>query len=137
VTNITESWVPFTGVIEMTALVGPTEFGGRSLVYLPKYIPAEDAAFSVSDKALQEQFIQALERMYPKFHSSDVLGFQVSRVKYVVAVPTLNYSKKLPPMHTSIPGLHIINSAHILNGTLNVNETVQLAEQSVVDLLAR
>jgi protoporphyrinogen oxidase len=137
VTNITDPWVPFTGVIEMTALVDPNKFGGRSLVYLPKYVPAEDKAFSISDKALKEQFIQALERMYPHFNSSDVLDFQVSRVKYVVAVPTLNYSKKLPPMHTSIPGLHIINSAHILNGTLNVNETVQLAEQAVVDLLAR
>jgi protoporphyrinogen oxidase len=137
VTNITESWVPFTGVIEMTALVDPKEFGGRSLVYLPKYVPSDDEAFNVSDKVLQEQFIQALEQMYPEFHSSHAIGFQVSRVKYVVAVPTLNYSKKLPPMHTSIPGLHIINSAHILNGTLNVNETVQLAEQAVVDLLAR
>lgn len=135
VTNITDPWVPFTGIIEMTALVDPEEFGGRSLVYLPKYVPAEDGAFSLSDEALQEQFIQALELMYPEFHSIDVLGFQVSRVKYVVAVPTLNYSKKLPPMHTSIPGLHIINSAHILNGTLNVNETVQLAEQAVVNLL--
>jgi protoporphyrinogen oxidase len=137
VTNITDSWVPFTGVIEMTALVNPKEFGGRSLVYLPKYIPSDEEAFSVSDKVLQEEFIQALDQMYPEFHSSHVIGFQVSRVKYVVAVPTLNYSKKLPPMHTSIPGLHIINSAHILNGTLNVNETVQLAEQAVVDLLAR
>jgi protoporphyrinogen oxidase len=137
VTNITDSWVPFTGIIEMTALVNPKEFDGRSLVYLPKYIPVGDEAFVLSDETLEAQFIQALVRMYPGFRSSDVLGFQVSRVKYVVAVPTLNYSKKLPPMQTSISGLHIINSAHILNGTLNVNETVRLAEQAAVDLLAR
>jgi hypothetical protein len=54
----------------------------------------------------------------------------------VVAVPTLNYSQTLPPMQTSLSGLHIINSAHILNGTLNVNETVQLAEQSAAMLLS-
>ena len=75
--------------------------------------------------------------MYPHFQASDVLSFQVSRVKYVVAVPTLNYSQHLPPMQTSIPGLYIINSAHILNGTLNVNETVQLAEQSAAMLLSK
>jgi protoporphyrinogen oxidase len=136
VTNITEDWVPFTGVIEMTTLVNPRAFGGRSLVYLPKYIPAEDPAFGQSDEVLRSQFIQALTQMYPHFQPSDVLSFQVSRVKYVVAVPTLNYSKRLPPMHTSVSGLHIVNSAHILNGTLNVNETVQLAAQAAASLLS-
>src|SRR5450759_4359120 len=38
VTNITDTWTPFTGIIEMTALVDPKELGNRSLVYLPKYI---------------------------------------------------------------------------------------------------
>lgn len=137
VTNITEDWVPFTGVIEMTTLVKPEDFGGRSLVYLPKYVPADDPAFECSDEELQDAFIQALERMYPHFQPSDVLSVQISRVKYVVAVPTLNYSQSLPPTNTSIAGLHIINSAHILNGTLNVNETVQLAEQAATMLLSQ
>jgi protoporphyrinogen oxidase len=136
VTNITDSWVPFTGIIEMTTLVDPTVFEGRSLIYLPKYVPADDPAFERSDEALQEEFVQALAQMYPHFQASDVLCFKVSRVKYVVAIPTVNYSQYLPSMQTSISGLHIINSAHILNGTLNVNETVQLAEQAVARLLS-
>lgn len=136
VTNITDSWVPFTGIIEMTTLVDPKAFGGRSLIYLPKYVPANDSAFELSDDALQAKFIQALEQMYPHFQASDVLAFQVSRVKYVVAIPTVDYSQHLPPMQTSVAGLHIVNSAHILNGTLNVNETVQLAEQAAASLLS-
>ena len=40
-------------------------------------------------------------------------------------------------MTTSVPGIHIVNSAHILNGTLNVNETVQLAEREAKRLLAQ
>jgi hypothetical protein len=39
-------------------------------------------------------------------------------------------------MITSVPGLAVVNSAHIVNGTLNVNETVQLAERAVPELLA-
>ena len=134
VTNITDTWVPFTGVIEMTTLVDPTEFGGRTLVYLPKYVDPSDPAFDLSDQELEDQFVSALEKMYPDFQRSDVLSFQVSRVKHVLAISTLGYSQSLPPMHTSVPGLHIINSAHILNGTLNVNETVQLAEQAAQEL---
>jgi len=39
-------------------------------------------------------------------------------------------------MPTSIPVVYIINSAHIVNGTLNVNETIQLAEKVAEQFLA-
>jgi hypothetical protein len=48
---------------------------------------------------------------------------------------TLNYSKNLPKVKTSIPGVYILNSAHITNGTLNVNETIQLAETKLNEIL--
>jgi len=129
VTNITDDWVPFTGVIEMTTLVNPQQFGGHTLVYLPKYVTSEDPAFQLTDEQLQSQFWQALKRMYPQLQDSDLLTFRVSRVKQVLAIATLNYSQKLPSMNTSIPGLYVINSAQICNGTLNVNETIKLAKQ--------
>ena len=135
VTNITDTWVPFTGIIEMSALVAPKHFGGKTLIYLPKYLVPDDPTFQHSDDAIQTEFIQALERMYPHFSREDVLSFRISRVKYVLAISTLNYSEHLPPMQTSLPGLHIINSAHILNGTLNVNETIQLANEAAQQLL--
>jgi len=136
VTNITEPWLPFTGVIEMSALVEREQFGGHCLVYLPKYVDPEDPAFGLGDDELRARFVTALERLYPGFRREDVLVFKVSRVRRVFALPTLNYSSRLPPMHTSVPGLHIVNSAHILNGTLNVNETLQLAEKAAARLLA-
>ncbi|MEI6332164.1 MAG: NAD(P)/FAD-dependent oxidoreductase [Pseudanabaena sp. ELA645] len=136
VTNITDTWVPFTGVIEMTTLVDRAQFGGNALIYLPKYVVPDDPAFELSDRQLEEKFIQALVYMYPRFERSDVLSFQVSRVRYVLAIATLNYSEKLPPIKTSIPNVYILNSAHILNGTLNVNETIQLAE-SALKILTR
>ncbi|MEO8399204.1 MAG: hypothetical protein ABI550_05230, partial [Ignavibacteriaceae bacterium] len=40
----------------------------------------------------------------------------------------IDYSNNLPPVTTSVKGIHILNSSHIVNGTLNVNETIQLAE---------
>ncbi len=136
VTNITDSWVPFTAVIEMTALVDRKHFGGKALVYLPKYVTPDDPAFNTSDEDIREKFVAALARMYPRFDPSDVLCFQVSRVRYVLAISTLDYSQNLPPMTTSIPGVHIVNSAHIVNGTLNVNETIQLAKRAAGQLLS-
>jgi protoporphyrinogen oxidase len=135
VTNITDPWVPFTAVIEMSALVDRKHFGGHALVYLPKYVTPDDPAFSLSDGEIEAQFVAALTRMYPHLQRRDLLCFRVSRVKYVLALSTLNYSERLPPMTTSLPGVHVVNSAHICNGTLNVNETVQLAEKAAMMLL--
>jgi protoporphyrinogen oxidase len=131
VTNITDDWVPFTGVIEMTALVDPQQFGGRSLIYLPKYAAADDAVFTKSDDEIQQSCLSALARMYPHFCPSDVEAFRVSRVRQVFALSTLGYSTRVPPVATSIPGLSIVTSAQIVNGTLNVNESVRLAEESL------
>jgi protoporphyrinogen oxidase len=134
VTNITESWVPFTAVIEMSAVVDRQEFGGNALVFLPRYIDPADPAFALSDAEIEEQFLTALEKMHPGFRRDEVLAFRLSRVRYVFPIATLNYSERLPPMVTSVPGLYVVNSAHIVNGTLNVNETVQLAERAAADL---
>ena len=136
VTNITDSAIPFTGVIEMSALVDRQEFNGNHLVYLPKYLSPDDPMFDLSDAEIEERFLSGLEKMYPAFDRADVLTFKISRVRNVVALPTLNYSALVPPMDTSIPGLYLVNSSQIVNGTLNVNESVQLAQIAATNLLA-
>lgn len=138
VTNITDTWVPFTGVIEMTTLVDPAQFGGNTLVYLPLYLTQDAAAWQESDDQIRERFLSALERMYPAFRREDVLHFDVARVREVLAVSTLRYSaERLPPMATSLPSVSIVNSAQIAQGTLNVNETVALAENQARALVAK
>jgi protoporphyrinogen oxidase len=128
ITNITDHRVPYTAVIEMTALVPRKYFGDRSLIYLPMYVPSDAPEFKLTDDQVEHRFLDGLERMYPHFSRKDLLCFRISRVKHLLPIPRVNYSKDLPDISTSIPGVHIVNSTHILNGTLNVNETVQLAE---------
>jgi protoporphyrinogen oxidase len=112
VTNITDE-VPFTAVIEMTALVDPEELGGNHLVYLPWYVDAnDDAAFATTDTELRERFWSALKSMHPKLGDDDLVEFKVSRARHVMAL------------------------AMICNGTLNVNETVGIAESAAADLAA-
>jgi protoporphyrinogen oxidase len=135
ITNITEPWVPFTAVIEMSALVDRDQLNGNSLVYLPKYLPSDDPSFDVADEEWRETFIEALFRMYPSLSDDDVLCFRVSRERFVHALSTLSYSDGVPPNTTSLAGVYLVNSAQIVNGTLNVNETVRLAEEALPDLL--
>ncbi len=136
VTNITDSWVPMTAVIESTNIVDREETGGASLIYLPKYVPAAHEMFERSDEDIQEEFLSALEKMDPDFDRDDVRAFRISRTRNVMAIPTLNYSNSLPPQKTSVPGMYLVNSAYILKGNLNVNETITIAEQAIDTVLA-
>jgi len=136
VTNITDPTVPFTGVIEMTAIVDAADFGGRTLVYLPKYLAPDDDLFDVPDDEIEAAFLESLGRMYPNIAEANIEASVVSRARYVLPLNTIGYSTRLPPMRTSVPGIHIVNTAHIVNGTLNVDETVQLANRVAADLAA-
>lgn len=127
---------PFTAVIEMSAFVDPQQFGENSLVYLPKYVAPGDPLFESSDETIRTEFLSTLEEMYPHFNAHDVLAFRVSRVRNVFALSSLDYSSRVPPQDTSLHGVHLICSAHILNGTLNVNETLELAEGAARRLIA-
>ncbi|MFK8110864.1 MAG: NAD(P)/FAD-dependent oxidoreductase [Rubripirellula sp.] len=134
VTNITDTWVPLTAVIEMSTIVNPeTQLGGNHLVYLPKYLPDDHEGLNESDEDYKEKCLSTLEKMYDHFSRDNVLDFKVARAKYVAALATLDYSTKLPPIVTSVPGFYALNSAHILEGNLNVNETITLGETKLAE----
>ncbi|MEL6697478.1 MAG: NAD(P)/FAD-dependent oxidoreductase [Bacteroidota bacterium] len=131
VTNVTDDDTPFTGVIEMTAMVDPEYFGGHHLVYLPKYVKATDDFYSKSDEEIRALFWGKLQSMYSHLEPNDLVDFQIARAKNVFALATKKYSETLPPISMSTPGVHVLNSSHIVNGTLNVNESIMLAEKQL------
>jgi hypothetical protein len=44
---------------------------------------------------------------------------------------TLGYSRSLPGIATSVPGLYTVNSAQLINTTLVVDETLGLADRAL------
>ncbi len=136
VTNITDNGTPFTGIIEMSALIDKKqELNGKNLVYLPKYVDPDDALFNADDRVIRKIFLGALLNMYPEISEADVLYFGVSKARIVFALPTIDYSVNLPGIKTSMENFYIVNSAQIINGTLNVNETIQVAESKLKIIL--
>ncbi|MGI9370209.1 MAG: NAD(P)/FAD-dependent oxidoreductase [Ruegeria sp.] len=136
VTNIVDDGFPFTGVIEMSSLVPVEQTGGHYLVYLPRYHVQQDGIAALADDEIQTLFLTALRKMYPDLTDEDVLSFQVSRVRNVMPIPTINYSQTVLPFNTSKPGLYLVNSSQIVNGTLNVNETIGLANRAISEGVA-
>lgn len=122
---------PFTAVVEMSAFVDRSEFDGKTLIYLPKYCAPDDPLFDESDDQIQSMFLPALKTIYPSFEPSGVEAFKVSRVRTVFPISTLGFSESVPEFDTSLEGVHLVSSAQIVNGTLNVNDTMALSARAV------
>lgn len=136
VTNITDPGFPFTAVIEMSALTGTGPFGGHTLAYLPRYCVRDDAWWDRTDDEVRGLFLAGLQRMYPTLPESAVKAFVVSRAREVQALATIDYTARaLPAVRTSLPSVFVVNSAQIVNGTLNANESVGLANAKARELL--
>ncbi len=107
--------------------------GCHYLVYLPQYLMADDPGLNESEETIHECCLTTLERMYPDFRRQQVRAIQTARARYVMALPTLNYSERRPPVVCSVPGLYLLNNARIVKGNLNVNETLEVLEEDFRD----
>jgi len=130
ITNITDP-TPFTAVIEMDALVGTDPFRGNALVYMPKYVASSDPIFERDDEEITAQFVATILRMYPHLCANDIVAARVAKARFVLPLSTLGYSKRIPGFATSIPNVYVANSTQIVNGTLNVNQTLMLARDAM------
>jgi hypothetical protein len=90
---------------------------------------------NIPDDELSQSFLNDFLRMYPSIAKEDITFCGVSKARNVFSLPTINYSGNLPGIKTSIDNYFIVNSAQIINGTLNVNETIQVAETKLSEIL--
>lgn len=134
-TYLMEQDLPFTAVVEMSSFVDPSQLDGKHLVYLPLYLSAEDPRFRASEEDLRRSFLEGLHRIYPHFQEDHVEAFRVSRVAEVFPLPVLGLAQRIPPANGHLPGLSMLHATQIQHGTLNVNETVGLAERAAASLL--
>ena len=126
VTNLIDPQ-PFTGIIEMSSLIDPEQLKGKTLVYLPRYALSDDPVFDEADSSIEARFIGALETMFDHFDrptskpfESHVPGTSSPGRFWVTATRSRRCARR-------IPGVVTASTAHIVNGTQNVNEVLELA----------
>lgn len=136
VTNVADHAFGFTGVINMSALVDRSELGGYDLVYLPRYGPADDRGFGVSDDVLTAQAHRALARVYADFSPGDVVATRVARAAHVFPFPRIGRAHCLPPARTSLGRIAIVNNARLRYATLNVSDTIGVVDEGLAELEA-
>ena len=111
--NITDTAVPFTGLIETTNLIDPRFVGGNHLVYLPKYILPDNPLGRLPDEQIEEAFLEDLKKMFPDFHKSWVRDIRVMRERFVEPLHSIQETWQTPAVHTPVDQLFLANTSQI------------------------
>ncbi len=131
VTNLLDKSLPFTGIIEVTNITDPAEFGGRHLVYLPKYVTADDPLVNASDDEVTETLLNGLRKVHPDLPPEAVLHTRLFRERHVQPLQEVNYLDQTRGIKTPVDGVYLANSTMLYNSTLNNNAAITLAERAV------
>jgi protoporphyrinogen oxidase len=123
---VVESDLSCGAIMETTNLIRREDLGGISLVYLVNYVPSGHPLFSASERELISRSIAGLEKIFPHFHSSQVLEAHVHKAALVEPVWTLNYSSKLPHRTLLNNSLFLLTTAQLYP---NINSTSNCVKQ--------
>jgi len=133
VLNIGEPAVELTGLIEMTNLIDPrSETGGKSLIYLPRYMDSEAPEFGESDASLRDGILnRGLKRLFPDVDVARAAYCEVHRARFVQPLPLVR-AEALEPERSPAPPpgpFRIVNTSMLRCATLNNNEVIGLVDR--------
>ena len=136
VINLLDRSLPFTGIVEATNIVSPADVEGCHLLYLPKYVTADDELWAAEDRDVLEAFIGGLQRVSPGLIEKDILHAAVFRERHVQPLQEVDWLKRSVGFRTPVKGLYVVNTSMIYNSTLNNNAVVRLAASAVKELVS-
>lgn len=111
--NVNDPKFPYVGVIEHTNFEGPSNYGGRHIVYLSKYLPHTEAQYKMDADEALDFAIPHLQEMFPDFKKDWVLGHHVWKSRWSQPVVERNYSAMIPAEDGPRPGFHLCSMAQI------------------------
>ncbi len=111
--NVNDPSFPFVGIIEHTNFEPAGTYGGEHIVYLSRYLPADDPTYAMSDEAYLEYALPYLKMMFPEFARAWLRQYHVWRAEYAQPVVERNYSSMIPGVRAGPDNVFLCTMAQI------------------------
>jgi protoporphyrinogen oxidase len=133
--NVADPSFPFVGIIEHTNLDSRENYNGEHIVYLSKYLPTTEKLFSFTPDEMLEYCIPFIQRIFPEFNRSWIIGHHVWKAQYSQPVITKHYSANIPPLKTPVDGLWLSTMAQIYPEDRGTNYAVRYGRRVAKQIL--
>ena len=130
-TNVTDRGYDFGGVIEHTNFIPASEYAGQHLVYLSRYLFANNPLWSMAEDEFLHRQLDQLKRMYGRDLRPLVNRHWIFRGRCAAPVPDTGFHGRIPQMQSSIANLLVANMAHVYPDERSVNNSIRVAAEAV------
>ena len=128
--NVNDPGFPFVGVVEHTNFEPASTYAGRHIVYLSKYLPADDALYEMPEGEVVEFALANLRRMFPDLADDWVLDAHVWRARYAQPVVERGYRQMIPGARTALSNLFLATMAQIYPQDRGTNYAIGQGRQT-------
>lgn len=126
--SLADPAIPMVVAVEHTRFVPPAEYGGRHIVYLGRYLPAEHPDFQLDAQALLKVYEPYIRQINSRFDPGWVVGAWLFKDRYGQPIIEPGYSQRIPAHRTPIENLYLANTTQIYPEDRGVNYSVLLGE---------
>ena len=123
--NVNDPSFPFVGVIEHTNFEPASTYAGRHVVYLSRYLSADDEFYRMPERAAVAFTVEHLRRMFPDLTGDRILAAHVWRARYAQPVVVRGYSRLIPATRTPLANLLLATMAQIYPEDRGTNQAIR------------
>ena len=134
--NIGDTDIPFVAVIEHTNFRPRREYGGHHLVYLSRYMTADDRYYDMTPQELFRAYLPHLQKMFPEFSADWVEDLQAWSARYAQPVIARHYSDLRPALRTPVSDLWLSCMASIYPEDRGMNYAVAYGQRVAREMLS-
>jgi protoporphyrinogen oxidase len=134
--NISDSEVPFGGLIEHTNFIPPERYGGHHLAYLSHYVYPDQPVWQLDAEALFRHYLPGLQRIRADFDQSWVVEQMTFRDRFAQPIVTRDYQRRLLSLETPLAGLFVASMAQVYPEDRGTNYAVRIGRAAAERALA-
>lgn len=132
--SVNEDEYPFLAVVEHTNLIDKQQYGGKTLVYVGKYLEKDNPLYSKDSAELLETYASYLDKLSPGF-AQHVTRHWVWRAPFAQPVVGVHYSQHAPKIETPLFGLYWASMQHVYPFDRGTNYAVQIGRTAAATVL--
>lgn len=133
--GISDSDMPFTGIIGAHQMYPPEKYGGY-ITYVTRYFHGDNKLFETNAEELMSIYEPFLRRINKDFSTRDLVDMRLIKGRNVEAIHTVGYSKLLPKIQTPIKGLLLLCAAQIYPEPTVMDVASMYAKRLVKEILS-
>ncbi len=120
--------LPFQGIVQTSQVIDEEDTGSYHLVYLMNYVHRSDPLFARDDESIKQEFIAALETLFPDLRQDEIAHAFVFKAPFVETIYRRGYLRAKPPAEL-VPGrFFLATTGQVYPQVTSWNGSTELAQ---------